>query len=183
MGLVVNEQMSANAWADAGLEALALEGFAALKADRLAKALGVSRGSFYWHFRDVPAFHRAVLARWRETASENVIEGLERHADARDALRDLLSRAFRATPRLEAAVRAWASHDAAAREAVLATDRRRTDYIRELLARCGAAPDEAEARARLLYWAFVGFVTSVDPPPRETQQWIGVDLLRLAGLT
>lgn len=174
--------MSANAWADAGLRTLAAEGYAALKADRLAKALGVSRGSFYWHFRDVPAFHRAVLARWRETLSENVIEGLERHGDARAALRDLLRRAFQAPPRLEAAIRAWASHDAAVREQVAAVDRRRTAYICELLTRAGAPPDVAEARARVLYWAYVGFVTSADPTPREAQERFGAELARLAGL-
>ncbi len=174
--------MSANAWTDAGLLTLAQDGFVALKADRLAKALGVSRGSFYWHFRDVPDFHRAVLARWRETASENVIEGLERRADPGEAARDLLRRAFGRPPKLEAAIRAWASHDAVVREAVAAVDARRTAYVCELLVRSGVAADAAEARARLLYWAFVGFVTALGPPPREAEAGIGVELLRLAGL-
>jgi AcrR family transcriptional regulator len=174
--------MSANAWTDAGLRTLASEGYVALKADRLAKALGVSRGSFYWHFRDVPDFRRAVLARWRETGSETVIEGLERHADANDALRDLLRRAFGTPPQLEAAIRAWASHDAVVREAVASVDRRRTAYVGDLLARSGVAPDAAEARARLLYWAYVGFATALDPPPREAEARIGAELLRLAGL-
>ncbi len=178
----MNEQLSINAWADAGLKSLAADGFAALKADRLAKALGVSRGSFYWHFRDVSAFHRAVLARWRETASENVIEGLERHADAGEALADLLRRAFREPPKLEAAIRAWASHVAAVRVAFAVVDRRRTAYIRDLLIRAGAAPDLAEARARLLYWAYVGFATSLDPPPREARERFGAELARLAAL-
>jgi AcrR family transcriptional regulator len=174
--------MSAVAWTDAGLRALSTEGYGALKADRLAKALGVSRGSFYWHFRDVADFHRAVLARWRETASESVIEGLERQADPSDALRDLLRRAFQASQKLEAAMRAWASHDGVAREAVAAVDRRRTATISALMVRSGASPSVAEARAHLLYWAFVGFVTAADPPPRAARERFAAELARMAGL-
>ncbi|RTL63482.1 MAG: TetR/AcrR family transcriptional regulator, partial [Hyphomicrobiales bacterium] len=55
-------------WVKAGLKALAREGASALKADRLARELGVSRGSFYWHFADVDAFHRAVLEGWKTVA-------------------------------------------------------------------------------------------------------------------
>jgi AcrR family transcriptional regulator len=174
--------LSADAWADAGLAALASHGAGALKADRLAKALGVSRGSFYWHFRDVADFRRAVLARWRATASEDVIAGLERQADPREALRDLLARAFKTSPRLEAAIRAWASHDAAVRAAVAAADRRRTASIRDLIARAGASGEVAEAQARLLYWTFLGFVTAADPPAREARARLAAELARMAGL-
>ena len=58
------EQLSAGDWIGQGLKALAESGFTALKADPLAKAMGVSRGSFYWHFADLAAFHAAVLKRW-----------------------------------------------------------------------------------------------------------------------
>ncbi|MBV9985736.1 helix-turn-helix domain-containing protein, partial [Bradyrhizobium sp.] len=59
-------QLSARDWLDLGLKVLARHGFAALKADRLAKTMGVSRGSFYWHFADIAAFHGAILKHWRE---------------------------------------------------------------------------------------------------------------------
>src|SRR5882724_4708075 len=55
------DQLSAKDWLDQGLKALARDGFTALKAEPLAKALGVSRGSFYWHFADVEAFHGATI--------------------------------------------------------------------------------------------------------------------------
>ena len=64
VGRPMPDQFSANRWVEQGLKALATNGFTALKADPLAKLLGVSRGSFYWHFRDVDAFRAAVLARW-----------------------------------------------------------------------------------------------------------------------
>src|SRR6476619_2513644 len=71
------EQRSAQDWVDLGLKTLAKSGFTALKAEPLAKAMGVSRGSFYWHFADIGAFHAAILARWREVATEQIIAGVE----------------------------------------------------------------------------------------------------------
>ena len=91
-------------WVRAGLKALAKSGASALKADKLAAGLGVSRGSFYWHFADVPAFHAAVLRRWREVALENIIAEIETTSDPLEAL---LHRAFAGGSGVESAVRAW----------------------------------------------------------------------------
>ena len=82
---------------NAGLKALAKSGLSALKADTLAKKLGVSRGSFYWHFADVSAFRAAILKRWREIMLENIIEEIERVPD--DRLEALIDRAFAAPVR------------------------------------------------------------------------------------
>src|SRR5262245_40944342 len=71
------DQLSAQDWVDQGLKALAKSGFTALKADPLAKTMGVSRGSFYWHFADIGAFHAAILKRWREVTTEQTITDLE----------------------------------------------------------------------------------------------------------
>jgi AcrR family transcriptional regulator len=58
----MTDQLSAKDWLDQGLRTLAKSGFTALKAEPLAKAMGVSRGSFYWHFADIGAFHAAIEA-------------------------------------------------------------------------------------------------------------------------
>ena len=55
----MTDQLSAKDWLDQGLKALAHSGFTALKAEPLAKAMGVSRGSFYWHFSDMMAYRAA----------------------------------------------------------------------------------------------------------------------------
>ena len=60
----MSEQLSAQDWIDAGLKALARNGHTALKADPLAKSLGVSRGSFYWHFADIGAYHAQMPRLW-----------------------------------------------------------------------------------------------------------------------
>ena len=77
MARQIGDQLSAKDWLDLGLKVLATQGFTALKAEPLAKAMGVSRGSFYWHFADIGAYHAAILTHWREVAAEQVIAGLE----------------------------------------------------------------------------------------------------------
>ena len=86
------DQLSAKDWLEAGLDALAASGFTALKAEPLAKALNVSRGSFYWHFADLNAYHSAILGHWREVAAERIIADLEQTPEGENALRRLLRR-------------------------------------------------------------------------------------------
>src|SRR5690242_18048426 len=119
------DQLSAQDWLDQGLKTLAMQGFAALKAEPLAKAMGVSRGSFYWHFADIGAFHAAILKAWREVAAEAIIANVEAAAEGDNGLAVLLRRVFSEKLALERAVRSWAAFDAAARNAVHAIDCRR----------------------------------------------------------
>ena len=130
----MSDQLSAKDWVDQGLKALASRGFTALKAEPLAKALRVSRGSFYWHFADIAAFHAAILARWHEVAAEQIIANVEAASKDEDPLALLLRRVFGERLMLERAVRTWASVDPAARAAVQAIDRRRLSYVEGLLA-------------------------------------------------
>ena len=132
------DQLSAKDWLDQGLRTLTDSGFTALKAEPLAKAMGVSRGSFYWHFADIGAFHAAILAHWRDIAAEQVIANLEAASGTANPLPRLLRGAFSGRPALENAVRTWANFDPKARAAVQAIDRRRLDYIESLFLANGA---------------------------------------------
>src|SRR3954469_3125695 len=166
----MGDQLTAKDWLDLGLKTLAKSGFTALKAEPLAKAMGVSRGSFYWHFADISAFHAAILKRWREIAAEQIIAGVEAVSKDENPLEVLLRRVFSERLAIENAVRTWASVDPAARAAVQAIDRRRLGYVEGLLTQSGLSVDVARARAQILYWAFLGFALSDQPLPRAQQQ-------------
>ena len=176
----MSDQLSAKDWVDEGLKALASCGFTALKAEPLAKALRVSRGSFYWHFADIAAFHAAILARWHEVAAEQIIANVEAASKDEDPLALLLRRVFGERLTLERAVRTWASVDPAARAAVQAIDRRRLNYVEGLLAQSGLSAELARARAQILYWAFLGFALSDQQLPKARQQAVLDELLRIA---
>jgi len=174
------DQLSAKDWLDQGLKALAQHGFTALKAEPLAKAMGVSRGSFYWHFSGVEAFHAAILKHWREVAAERIIADVEAAADNDNPLSLLLRRVFGERLALENAVRTWATVDPAAKAAVQAIDRRRLSYVESQFRASGLSPDVARARAQILYWAFLGFALSDKPLPTAQQQAVLEEMLRMA---
>jgi AcrR family transcriptional regulator len=176
----MTDQLSAQDWLDQGLRTLAESGFTALKAEPLARAMGVSRGSFYWHFADIRAYHAAVLDHWRDVAAEQIIARVEASAPQEPPVTALLRRAFGAKLALEMAVRSWAALEPLARTAVEAIDQRRLTYLEDLLKAGGFSPAIARARAQVLYWAFLGFALSEKPLPRARQAAVLDELIKFA---
>jgi AcrR family transcriptional regulator len=156
----MTKRLTAQDWIDFALATLAREGFHALKADVLARKLGVSRGSFYWHFTDLRDFHGRVIAHWRRIATDAIIADLERH-DAREArLEVLLRRAFGHGALMEVRMRNWADKNAAAARVIGEIDRQRRRYIEKLLRQAGVTPSAAATRAQVLYWSYLGAALS-----------------------
>jgi AcrR family transcriptional regulator len=174
------DQLSASDWLNQGLKTLAEEGFTALKAVPLAKAMGVSRGSFYWHFADIEAFHAELLKLWRDIATERIIADVDAASEKDNALELLLRRVFARQAVLENAVRRWALVDQVPRAAVQAIDKRRVNYVEGLLRASGIAPDDARIRAQILYWTYLGFALSDRPLSSAQQQAVLPELLRMA---
>ena len=154
------ERLTAQDWIDFGLTTLARSGFRTLKAEILARKLGVSRGSFYWHFADLETFHRQIIEHWRRVATEAIIAGLDRYDSLEQRLDVLLRGAFGHSALLEIRMRAWADENARAARVLNDIDRRRKAYIEQLLAGAGIPPALAATRAQLLYWAYLGAALS-----------------------
>lgn len=154
----MSQNLSAEDWLTTGFRTLSEHGPTALKAEPLARQLGATKGSFYWHFKDVPAFRAELLALWRARAVTDIIDGLAAIADPKERLRALGRAAATPAPdhlggvRAEAAIRAWALGDADVAHVVAEVDAARIAYLRDLLSECGAAPGHAV----LLYGAYVG---------------------------
>jgi AcrR family transcriptional regulator len=142
-------------WLAAGFAALAMAGPGALGAEPLARRLGTTKGSFYWHFADVPAYCAMLLELWQAAAQAALDSARTGPAPARLRACAQAFAAPDASPALDAepAIRAWAATDAQAARAVAATDARRHDRLGALLAECGIAnPD----MARILMAAAIG---------------------------
>ncbi|MEM1301050.1 MAG: TetR/AcrR family transcriptional regulator [Pseudomonadota bacterium] len=154
----MTQSLSPEDWIAAGFRALAADGPQAIKAEKLARALGTTKGSFYWHFKDVPAFHAAMLAMWEKLAVGGVIEDTSRAPEPEDQLRALIARAGAPAPEhyggvsVEPAIRAWALQNESVAEAVAQVDAARMKHLRELLSACGLS----EHHAVLIYGAYVG---------------------------
>jgi len=144
-------------WVDAATEVLVNHGIDSVRVDTLARGLQVTRGSFYWHFRDRDDLLRAVLQAWRAGATEQLTQRLQgARDDPREQLRDLISLPFRGraaarAARIELAIRAWARREAMARAFVDEADAARIGYIAQVFSSLGFSITEARARAFLLY--------------------------------
>lgn len=150
------DQLSKSSWLQHGLETLARKGFEALKAEPMAKALNVSRGSFYWHFKDIRDFRQGILELWRERATLQVIQATDESHPAQSRLMALVHRSFDADHHLEAAIRAWAAQNKEAAEVAQSVDVERINYLADLLVSEGVSPDKAKHRAMFVYWAYLG---------------------------
>ena len=154
--------LTPQSWTDAATEVLVDQGIDHVRVDVLAKQLRVTRGSFYWHFRDREELLRSVLQAWRTLATEQLTARLESaHSDPREQLRDVLSlpvrgRAAVRAARIELALRAWARRDETARHAVNEADASRIAYIAQIFSALGFALAEARSRAFVLYTYLVG---------------------------
>lgn len=144
-------------WIEAATEVLVDQGIDHVRVDVLATQLGVTRGSFYWHFRDREDLLRRVLQAWRESATVALTRRLESAwRDAREQLRDAASLPFRGraaakAARIELAIRAWARRDEMARAAVDEADAARLAHHERIFAALGFGGEEARARAFLTY--------------------------------
>jgi len=154
-----SERLRAEDWEDAALEALGSSGVAAVNVQSLARTLGVTKGSFYWHFADREALLKATLARWEESYTERVIAALDGIVDPRARLEQLLAG-------VTASKRAWRVHvalGAAANEPLVAASlarvtQRRVAYIEQCYVDLGMQRRVARRRALLAYASYVGLI-------------------------
>jgi AcrR family transcriptional regulator len=160
---LMTDRLTKADWISHGLRTLAADGPGGLKAGPMAAALKVSRGSFYWHFRDIADFRAALLRAWQARTTDQVISELDAQAPGPVRLKLLLHRAFDTRPSLDRAVRAWAAEDRDVAAAVAGVDARRIAYIAGMLADAGVDPARAAARATFLYWAWLGQGVIMDP--------------------
>jgi AcrR family transcriptional regulator len=145
------------AWTNAALNALAQNGIDGVRIDILARELGVTKGSFYWHFSDRDELLNAVLQEWRRRATLSIIDRLESsHEPPEQRLRRLLRLQFESRRAefgsdVELSIRLWGRRDAGALSVLREVDELRLRYIRGLMEELGIDKTEAAARAILAY--------------------------------
>jgi AcrR family transcriptional regulator len=150
------------AWVEAAFDALAQGGIDAVRIDPLAKSLGVTRGSFYWHFKDRAALHTAMLKDWRKRASYQIGSRIESRTSSPDErLRQNLalpksSPSARRGAAIEFAIRLWSLRDKEAAQAVKHIDHVRLQYYAKLYGEMGFSIEDARRRAFLFYATLMG---------------------------
>jgi AcrR family transcriptional regulator len=147
-------------WIECGLEVLADSRIEAVKVEPLAKLLNVTKGSFYWHFKNREELLDAILQEWVRLETNSIIDRVEElGGDAKKKLLNLFEIAIDDDGRVENAIRAWASKDSKVANILDRVDKRRLEYTRDLFLQIGFTSTQAIVRARMAYYALVGEFT------------------------
>jgi AcrR family transcriptional regulator len=145
-------------WIRAGHDLLVRSGPASLTLARIAQSLGVTTGSFYWHFGSRAEFLSALAEEWvRSLLEPTAREARAADGDGRQQLQ-VLGRLLRSRrlPELDAAMRTWARTDAGAAEAVRRADALRVSYLTAFLRSTGLTAQDAQLRAELVMRCWAG---------------------------
>ena len=152
-------RLSAEDWAQAALELIAEQGVAAVAVEPLARRLGVTKGSFYWHFPSREALLQAALERWESVEQESVFGTLEQVPDPRERLRSLfrmVAHEYQSHVIYSALLKAL--DNPAVQPVIDRVSKRRLDYLTASFRQAGLGREDALNRARLTYAAYVGFL-------------------------
>lgn len=164
-------RLTRDRWVEEGLLALQADGPAALAADRMARRLAVSRGSFYWHFTSAVDFEAAVLAQWEDRWTNRIIAAVQSvKGTPRDRLLALIERTGGQDASLYASAKRMARDHPELRALMDRIDQRRIAFVAAMLAEAGLPPALAGRRARIIYaWAMGQMLVSGDEKvPAET---------------
>ncbi|MBO0854745.1 MAG: TetR/AcrR family transcriptional regulator [Nocardia sp.] len=168
-------RLSYEDWVEGGLALLAREGVTAIRIPRLCQELGVTKGSFYWHFDDLEQFMAAMADRWGDTQAEAV-----RALSALDSVpvetRIEQMAAMLVDPQhwmVEASVREWSRTDETVAKAVRVLDQRIFQAVQTTMLDLGFDPDQARVRAGAMVYLGIGLIHGRDnlptPNPKEVQ--------------
>ena len=168
---------SQEGWLEAAYESLLEAGVDSVKILPLAKKLKLSRTSFYWFFKDREELLAALIGRWRDKNTGNIVRQSEAYAESlAEAMlnvfdcwlnKDLFDSKF------EFAVRSWALQSDDILAEVQQADQVRLEALKRMFVRFGHSDITADVRARTTYLVQIGYISM------QTQEDIAVRMKRI----
>lgn len=160
-GSPASRRLTREQWVAAALEVLISRGVERVKILPLAGRLGVTRGSFYWHFNNRRELLDSLLEFWDR---KNTLGIVEQAAQGGSSIIDSVLSVFeiwtnedKFDPKLDFAVREWARRSTRVRAIVERADAERVEALKQMFLRAGAPDAEAFIRARVLYYMQIGY--------------------------
>lgn len=149
--------LSADDWAAAALDAIGQHGLEGIAVEPLARKLGVTKGSFYWHFANRESLLVAALQRWEKLETDEVLERVRQETDPRARIRRLIAEvnASKRASRIYSALSS-ASKPVFVRDYVERVSRRRLDFIKDCYGALGLPRDQARQWALMTFSVFLG---------------------------
>jgi AcrR family transcriptional regulator len=147
-------------WLLAALDIFVKEGIDAVRITRLADELGVTRGSYYWHFENRADLINSLVSYWRDKNTSVIVGAVQNVTSLSEGIFGFFDACVdpdRFDPRLDLAVREWARRSETIRRELDRADEIRLQAITELFKRFDYPMPEAFIRARVIYFAQIGF--------------------------
>jgi AcrR family transcriptional regulator len=155
------QKLDRQAWIAVGLRVLAESGVDNVRVEPIAKLMNVTKGSFYWHFKNRDEMLAEILQEWVKTETHGLIDRVENMGgDAKTKLLHLFELATQINSRLENAIRAWSLKDKHVAEIMMKVDLDRLEYLKTLFLQIGFSPLDARVRAQMAYFSLVGECTA-----------------------
>lgn len=153
----VIDRQSKKSWLDAALKALASGGIDKVRVESLAKNLGVTKGSFYWHFKDREQFLDELLNFWAEQSTQTVIANPNYPTDSKARVRAVAEDIVRHDlGKLDPHIRSWTQYDKRRARVVAKIDKVRFEFLRDLFLAVGFSMIGSDLRAQSLYRYVLG---------------------------
>lgn len=151
--------LSASDWEQAALELIAEKGVSSLAVEPLARRLGITKGSFYWHFASRDELLEQALKRWERRDLEHLARSLDADQPAAERLAEFILRTSRQnrSHQIHAALCAASDHPRV-KPVVERITQRRIDYLSKAFCELGMHEVAARHRARLTYTSYVGYI-------------------------
>ncbi|WP_299869446.1 TetR/AcrR family transcriptional regulator [uncultured Hoeflea sp.] len=175
------QRMTRERWIATAFELLLLEGPKVIRVDRLCTELTLTKGSFYWHFKDLAALKSAMVSHWRQvTRSELISSATADGQSPRDLVLKLFEAASLRQPGDHAAtmasiaIRHWAGADPAVRRDLADADNERLAFLTTQIRAAGWSGAEARSRASFLNAALIGLEQLAGEPAQTPTNLSGV---------
>jgi AcrR family transcriptional regulator len=174
-----NSRGSKELWLDAAHEILVKSGVESVKVMPLAKRLGVSRTSFYWHFEDRDALLNTLIQRWQDKNTANMLKKTNQYAETiGEAVFNLFDCWIDKTlfdTQMDFAIRNWAQQSQSLKVILEQADQDRITSIRAMFLRFDFTQEQADIRAHTVYFTQVGYISMMvnDAMPERLQRTSG----------
>jgi len=151
--------LSASDWEQAALDLIAEKGVSSLAVEPLARRLGITKGSFYWHFASRDELLEQALKRWERRDFEHLARSLDSDQPAAERLAEFILRTSRQnrSHQIHAALCAASDHPRV-KPYIERITHRRLEYLTKAFRELGMDDDAARHRARLTYTSYVGYI-------------------------
>ena len=158
-------------WINAALDTLYSSGIGAVRVEALARDLGITKGSFYWHFKNLDDLKAHMARAWKATQISFLRDLVENQTgQAAIDLKALIDFTVSKDSHHDIGIRAWSLHDKSVEAAVKSVDKARLNYIEGIFKQMGYQGNDLKNRARVLYFYQVGDYITGKLDPETTRQ-------------